>query len=354
MQIASENRQSEAPPKPPGVAFTLGDPNGIGPEVVLKCLSDTRIRALADPVLIGSAAVVRVHARALGMENLDIWPVTDPAFQVEPTRLKIIDSAPGQGASVEFGQDTAEAGEQAFQAIRVAVDLAMAGKVEGIVTGPISKKAISLAGYDFAGHTEYLVERTGAESHTMMLVAGDLRVGLVTAHVPLSQVARAVTKEAVVGSLDSIEASLRRDFGIERGKIAVLGLNPHAGEGGMLGQEETKAIIPAIKQATKAGIMAFGPFPADGFFGNRSFRGYDAILAMYHDQGLIPFKALAFNKGVNFTAGLPIVRTSCDHGTAFDIAGQNRADEQSTRQALYLALDIVRQRRYATSSEPEL
>ena len=339
---------------PPRVAFTLGDPNGIGPEVALKCLSDTRIREFADPVLIGSAAVVRVHARALGMENLDIWPVTDPRFEVEPTRLKIIDSAPGQGAAVEFGKETAEAGQQAFQAIRVAVNLAIEGRVDAIVTGPISKKAISLAGYEFAGHTDYLVERTESVAHTMMMVAGDLRVGLLTAHVPLAEVSEAVTKDAVVEGVDAIDTSLKRDFGIERGRIAVLGLNPHAGEGGVLGQEESTAIIPAIRQCAKAGVMAFGPFPADGFFGSRAFRGYDAMLAMYHDQGLIPFKAIAFNEGVNFTAGLPIVRTSCDHGTAFDIAGQNRADEQSTRQALYLALDIVRQRRYADADDISL
>ena len=347
--MASDSSQEEAPRTPPRVAFTLGDPNGIGPEVTLKCLADTRIRTMADPVLVGSVAVVRTHARAMGMENLDIWPVNDPAMDVEPTRLKIIDSAPGQGATVNFGQHTGEAGEQAFQAIKVAVDLALNGEVDAIVTGPISKKAISLAGYDFPGHTEYLVERTESNAHMMMLVAGDLRVGLVTAHVPLSRVARAVTRDAIVKSVNSLVASLERDFGVVRGKVAVLGLNPHAGEGGLLGHEETKAIIPAIKQCSKSGMMAFGPFPADGFFGSMAYRGYDAVLAMYHDQGLIPFKSLAFNQGVNYTAGLPIVRTSCDHGTAFDIAGQNRADEQSTRQALYLALDIVRQRNQAAS-----
>ncbi|MDE2729831.1 MAG: 4-hydroxythreonine-4-phosphate dehydrogenase PdxA [Bacteroidota bacterium] len=348
--MASETQPAEAPRTPPIVAFTLGDPNGIGPEVALKCLSDTRIRELADPVLIGSAAVVRAHAHALGLDNLDIWPVTDPSFEVAPTRLKIIDSAPGKGASVDFGKETAEAGQQAFQAVRVAVSLAMEGRVDAIVTGPISKKAISLAGYGFAGHTDYLVERTEPGAHIMMMVADDLRVGLLTAHVPLAEVARVVTKDAVVAGVNTIDASLRQDFGIERGRIAVLGLNPHAGERGVLGREESGAIIPAIRYCSKGGIMAFGPFPADGFFGSRAFRGYDAILAMYHDQGLIPFKTLAFNEGVNFTAGLPIVRTSCDHGTAFDIAGRNRADEQSTRQALYLALDVVRQRRYADNS----
>lgn len=352
--MASETSQTEETSGPPRVAITLGDPNGIGPEVALKCLADTRIRDFVDPVLVGAASVARDHARELGMENLDIWQVSDPAFEAEPTRIKIIDSTLEPAPPVKFGEDTAEAGEQAFQAIKVAVDLAVDGEVDAIVTGPISKKAISLAGYEFPGHTEYLVERTDTEVHTMMLVSGDLRVGLVTAHIPLAQVAKAVTRNAVVRSLKSIHASLQRDFGIMRGKIAVLGLNPHAGEGGLLGREETQAIIPAIKQCAKAEIMAFGPFSSDGFFGSRAYKGYDAILAMYHDQGLIPFKALAFNQGINFTAGLPIVRTSPDHGTAFDIAGQNRASAQSMRQALYLALDIVRQRGIAASDMKQL
>ena len=323
----------------------MGDPNGIGPEVVLKSLADTRIREFVDPVLIGSPSVLQAHVKELGMEPLNIAPVMHPGFTVSENRLKIIDSAPERKHSLELGQIRKYAGEQAFQSVEIAVDLAIEGKVDAVVTSPISKKAIAMAGYSFPGHTEFLVERTGATSHTMMLVSGNLRVGLLTGHMPIAQVANKVTKTEVVQCLKSVASSLESDFGIQCPKIGVLGLNPHAGERGLLGREEIRAIIPGIKESCKSGILAFGPFPADGFFGSRAYRGYDAVLAMYHDQGLIPFKTMAFNMGVNFTAGLPIVRTSPDHGTAFDIAGKNKADESSMRQALFTAVDIVRQRK---------
>jgi 4-hydroxythreonine-4-phosphate dehydrogenase len=213
-----------------------------------------------------------------------------------------------------------------------------------MVTAPISKEAIAMAGYTNPGHTEFIAKRSGSDSFTMMLVSDDLRVGLVTGHIPIWDVPKRTTSEAILDKLRVISTSLRQDFGIERPKIAVLGLNPHAGDGGILGKEEAEVILPSIQQSCEEGNLVFGPFPADSFFGIGAYRLYDAVLAMYHDQGLVPFKTLAFESGVNFTAGLSLVRTSPDHGTAFNIAGEGEASPGSMRSALYLAIDIARRR----------
>ena len=315
----------------PRIALTLGDPNGIGPEVVLKTLADGDVREQIEPVVVGSEAVLRAHAAALGLESvaegLAVWEV-----------------APGVEAEVGWGETTAMGGRLAMRAVERAADACLAGEADAMVTAPISKEAIALAGYRTPGHTEFLAERTRAEGYTMMLVSGALRVALVTTHVPVRAVAELITPDAILGKLHIVTTSLRYDFGIERPTIAVLGLNPHAGDGGVIGTEETEVIGPALEAARAEGLGVAGPFPADAFFGRKSYEHHDAVLAMYHDQGLAPFKALAMGGGVNVTAGLPIVRTSPDHGTGFDIAGQGRADAASCREAVRLAAEIARRR----------
>ena len=318
----------------PRLALTLGDPNGIGPEVVLKTLADDDLRARVEPIVVGSEAVLRTHAAKLGLDDvlagLTVWEV-----------------APNVDIEVEWGQTTFRAGRIAMRAVERAVDACLAGTADAVVTAPISKEAITRAGYHVPGHTEFLAERTHAEGYTMMLVSGGLRVALVTTHVPVRAVTDAVTAEAILDKVGILDASLRRDFGIAEPKIAVLGLNPHAGDGGVIGTEERDVIGPALAMAHADGYSVAGPFPADAFFGRRGYERYDAVLAMYHDQGLAPFKALAMGGGVNFTAGLPIVRTSPDHGTGFDIAGQGRADASSFREAVMLAAEVARRRNEA-------
>ena len=319
----------------PRLALTLGDPNGIGPEVVLKTLADAELRARIEPVIVGSESVLRTHAAALGLEavldGLTVWEV-----------------APNVDIDIEWGQTTFRGGRIAMRAVERATDVCLAGKADAMVTAPISKEAITLAGYHVPGHTEFIAERTHAEGYTMMLVSGGLRVALVTTHLPVRAVAEAITAEAIMDKVRILDASLRRDFGIAEPAIAVLGLNPHAGDGGVIGMEERDLIEPTLDRARVEGFTVTGPFPADAFFGRRGYERHDAVLAMYHDQGLAPFKALAMGGGVNFTAGLPIVRTSPDHGTGFDIAGQGQADASSFREAVVLAADVVRRRNEAS------
>ncbi len=327
------------------MAITHGDPNGIGPEVALKALADQRVTRFFEPVLVGSAHVLRHNVHQLGLGALRLRIVKEPSAQVPAGHTRVIDTLPGRKARIAAGQTTPQAGALAMEAVGAAVDMAMEGTVDAVVTAPISKHAVAKAGYEYPGHTEFLAQRTRSKDHMMVMVAGGLRIGLATVHIPIHQVAAEITQGLISSSITRLGKSLVRDFGIGRPRIAVLGLNPHAGEGGVLGQEEEDAIMPAIQSSSPKDWMVFGPFPADGFFGAASYRKYDAVLAMYHDQGLIPFKTLAFEEGVNFTAGLPIVRTSPDHGTAFSIAGKGVASPRSLRQAALLAADIVRQRR---------
>lgn len=324
------------------IAITLGDPNGVGPEVVLKCLDDPLVMKRVDPVLVGSKKVLSIHANALDRRGLNF--VENLTAPLPKRGVRIVNTSKNQKVGVEMGRLTPKAGSMAMNAVDEGISLARRGQVSALVTGPISKLAIIRAGYNFPGHTEYLAEKTGVKDQVMMMVSGDLRVSLMTGHIALKQVSQRLTVNGIVAKLKRVRASLMRDFGLIRPKIAVLGLNPHAGEGGVLGSEERDVIIPAIKDAGNRGILALGPFPADGFFGSRQYCGYDGILAMYHDQGLAPFKMLSFGSGVNFTAGLPIVRTSPDHGTAFDIAGRNKANAGSMIQAVLQAAAIVEQR----------
>ncbi len=328
----------------PRLAITLGDPNGIGPEVVIKCLIDSRLHKYMEPLVIGSAEVLREHAARLGYGDLSLRIVQDPDERVGEGEIPVLDVTGGEPFDVTFGAITEAGGRLAMQAVTRAVDLCMSGEADAMVTAPISKEAISKAGYREPGHTEFIARRTRSERHTMMMVADDLRVGLVTGHMSIWEVPKHVTREAILDKISIINESLLRDFGIPRPRIAVLGLNPHAGDGGVMGHEEEDYIIPAVEEACASGYLVFGPFAADGFFAVSAYRNYDAVLAMYHDQGLVPFKTLAFDTGVNYTAGLPIVRTSPDHGTAYDIAGAGKASPGSMRSAIYLALDIVRRR----------
>ena len=344
LQTSSGSRPGALPKGRPRIAITHGDPNGIGPEVALKALTDRRLLQFFEPILVGSAHVFRRYAHQYNLGALRLRIAREVSTTVPEGSTKIIDTLPGRKARIAVGQTTPEAGRLALEAVGTATELAIAGEVDGIVTAPISKHAIALADYDFAGHTEFLARQTGAKNPMMMMVAASLRVGLVTIHMPIKRVAGAVRRSVIKQRIKSLCQSLVQDFGIARPKVAVLGLNPHAGEGGVLGSEETEEILPAIQESCRNSLLAFGPFPADGFFGTSAYRQYDAVLAMYHDQGLVPFKALAFEEGVNFTAGLPIVRTSPDHGTAFGIAGQGIASPLSLRKAILLAIDIVRQR----------
>jgi len=342
--IADERR------KRPRIAITLGDPNGIGPEVVLQCLMDSRLLKFMQPIVIGSAHVLQVHAKALRFRDVRVHVVRQVPDEVPEDGIVVLDIAHGEKPEVRFGEITEEGGRLAMRAVERATDLCMEELVDAMVTAPISKEAISLAGYKDPGHTEFIARRTGCSEFTMMMVAGDLRVGLVTGHMAIWDVPRAVTQDAILSKIRIISGSLVHDFGIVRPKIAVLGLNPHAGDGGIMGTEERETIIPAIQRACDEGHFVFGPYPADGFFAVGGYRAYDAVLAMYHDQGLIPFKTIAFDSGVNFTAGLPIVRTSPDHGTAYNIAGQGKASPGSMRSAIFLAIDVAR-RRYTTAMQ---
>ncbi|PSQ95190.1 MAG: 4-hydroxythreonine-4-phosphate dehydrogenase PdxA [Bacteroidetes bacterium SW_9_63_38] len=354
MRIQRPTFQRPEPPAPEGaatrVAITLGDPNGIGPEVVLKSLHDPSLVPSMTPVLVGSAHVLRRHADVLGFSDLDIHVVDEVLDEVPHGDVALLDVAEEEAPPVSFGSITPEGGRLSMRAVERAVDECIEGTVDAMATAPISKSAINQAGYDVPGHTEFIAERTESPKPTMMMVAGGLRVGLVTGHVSLADVPARVTEEAILEKLRVIDASLRSDFAIDDPTIAVLGLNPHTGEEGAFGHEEEKIISPALDAAEQEGFRVEGPLAADGFFAAQLDSDFDAVLAMYHDQGLVPFKALAFDHGVNFTAGLPIVRTSPDHGTAHGIAGKGMALPGSMRSALELAVAVARHRNQRTET----
>jgi 4-hydroxythreonine-4-phosphate dehydrogenase len=335
----------------PRIAITMGDPAGIGPEVVIKALMDARIARFLRPVIVGSAEVFRARLKHLRLDAYSVQVVNDvperwPGQDVFP----VLDTAPGEPLDFKLGEVSGAAGGMAMRSVERALEMCLNGDAEAMVTAPISKDAVNRAGYRIPGHTEFIADKVAAPSYTMLMVSDDVRVGLVTGHIPIWDVPKGVTEEAILDKIAVMDRSLREDFGIMRPRIAVLGLNPHAGDGGLLGREESDTIIPAINRACENGLLAFGPFPADGFFASGGFRHYDAVLAMYHDQGLIPFKVIAFENGVNFTAGIPIIRTSPDHGTAFAIAGRGVASPSSMIRAIYLAADIARVRMVADGS----
>lgn len=327
----------------PLIGITLGDYNGIGPEVILKALQGNQFNKLFTPVVYGSMRVLNRYKTLLDFKDWQLHGAQD-LDAINPKLTNVITCWPDGQTEVEPGKVTPEAGAAALTCLQKVVEDLKSGRLDAVVTGPINKHSIQSEEFKFPGHTEYFTQEFGAPDSLMFLVSEVLRVGVVTGHIPIGRIRSQVTQDAVGKKLGLMLDSLRRDFGILKPKIAVLGLNPHAGDGALIGTEEKDVISPVLEQFKKKGHLLFGPYPADGFFAARHYRQFDAVLAMYHDQGLIPFKMLAFEDGVNFTAGLPIVRTSPDHGTAYDIAGKNEADESSFRQAIFTALDIVKNR----------
>ena len=326
------------------VAITQGDTNGVGLEVILKAFADPTIFELCTPILYGNPHVVVYHRKACDLTTN--FTAIQHIDDVRPDRLNLL-VCDDTEVPVNLGQESVEAGSQALKALERAVRDYKEGKVDVLVTAPINKHTIQGEGFHFPGHTEYIEASVGEGEKALMILMNErVRVALVTTHLPIAQVAQAITQDNILQRLRIFDHSLRRDFAIEVPRIAVLALNPHAGDDGLLGKEEQDILIPAIEQANKDGIHAYGPYAADGFFGARNFEHFDGVLAMYHDQGLAPFKTLAMDDGVNYTAGLSLVRTSPDHGTAYDIAGKGEADENSFRQALYAAIDIFRNRHF--------
>ena len=325
------------------IGITQGDINGIGYEVILKTLSESRVLDAFVPVIYGSPKVAAFHRKQLDIQGINL-NIINSVEELNPKRINIINCSDDE-IKVELGRSTEEAGKAAFAALEQATEDLKKGALDAIVTAPINKKNIQSADFHFPGHTEYLEEKFGTGTPSLMLLMNDvMRVAVVTGHIPVAEVSNALTKELITEKLLVFNKSLKEDFMIVRPRIAVLGLNPHAGDEGVIGDEEQKTIIPALKEAEKQGVVCVGPYAADGFFGSGQFSKFDGILAMYHDQGLIPFKSISMDSGVNFTAGLSVIRTSPAHGTAYDLAGKNMASEDSFRQAIYTACDIYQNR----------
>lgn len=333
----------------PRIGITLGDVNGIGPEVVIKALADNRLLSIITPVVYGSAKVISYYKKQLNIEEFNYTQVRNRG-QFAPKSINIINCW-DDNLEINPGKMSPQSGKAAFTALKQACEELKEGIIDGLVTAPIDKQSIHSEEFPFTGHTGYLTQFFGATDSLMFMVSETLRVGLVTEHIPVKDIAAAVTKERIEGKLKIMEQSLRKDFGISKPRIAVLALNPHAGDNGLIGQEDDQIIKPVIADQKNKGKLIYGPFPADGFFAAGNHTKYDGILAMYHDQGLVAFKSIAFEEGVNFTAGLSAVRTSPDHGTAYSIAGKNLASETSMRAAMYAAADIFKKRSEPSSEK---
>jgi 4-hydroxythreonine-4-phosphate dehydrogenase len=327
----------------PVVGITQGDGNGIGYEVIIKSLSDARILESFTPVIYGSSKIFGFYRKHIhNLDQMDTYVIQN-ARDAKPRKINIVNCLP-DSYFVEPGRSTPESAKAAIKALECAVADIKRGDIDVMVTAPINKRAMVAEGFGNTGHTEYLQKEFGVDDVAMFMVSDRMKIGVVTGHVPLREVPGAITSEKIVRKLRLMSDSLKRDFGVVEPKIAVLGLNPHCGDGGLLGDEEERIILPAVKEANAEGILAFGPYSPDGYFGLGHYARFDATLAMYHDQGLSPFKAVAFDDGVNFTAGLPVVRTSPDHGTAYEMAGRDEADPHSMMSAIYTAIDIFRKR----------
>ena len=330
--------------KLPIVGITIGDINGIGPEVIIKALRDNRILASFTPIIYGTNKSISFYKKNLNLNEFNFTTIKSASdFQFKKINLINVNN---EEVEITPGNPTQKSGIISFKALESATQDLSEGKIDVLVTAPISKDNIQKAGFNFPGHTEYLADMSGVSEALMLLISGELRVALVTTHIPVSEVSKHLSKEKIIEKVKSLEMTLKKDFSIPKPKIAVFGLNPHAGENGKIGQEEQQIIGPAIHQLKNEGLLVYGPFAADGFFGSKARNQYDGILAMYHDQGLAAFKALAFEDGVNYTAGLPIIRTSPDHGTAFDISGKGVASELSMRSAIFQAIDILNSRQF--------
>ncbi len=325
------------------IGITHGDLNGISYEVIIKALADNKILDICTPIVYGLSKVAGYYKKNLQQQDFSFQFIKN-AGQASQKKANLINLSENE-VPVNMGESTNVAGKYAEMALKYACNDLKNNNIDAIVTAPINKNNIQSEQFHFTGHTEYLASVFGADNPLMLMVAPDVKVAFVTNHLPINEVAKKLSKELIVMKIKALSQALTKDFGCSNPKIAVLSLNPHAGDKGLIGKEEENIIAPAIKEAFSQHINAFGPFPSDGLFGSGNYSKFDAVLAMYHDQGMIPFKILARNEGVNYTAGLPIVRTSPAHGTGYDIAGKNIADEQSLRSAIYLAIDILRTRK---------
>lgn len=324
------------------VGLTCGDFNGVGLEVIMKTFLDNRMHQICTPVIYASSKMVSLQRKLLNMNDFNYNTVR--IGQEIILRKNNVMNCWEDELQVEWGKATELSGKYALQSIDAASADLISGKIDVLVTAPINKHNIPSKDQSFRGHTEYLAKKYNVSDYLMFLVSEQLKVAVVSGHVPVKNVSSDITQEKIQKKIKLMQKSLQRDFGIRKPRIAVLGLNPHAGDNGLLGSEEKELIMPAVKQAFDEGMFVYGPYSADGFFGSGTYKKFDAVLAMYHDQGLIPFKALNFASGVNFTAGLPFVRTSPDHGTAYDIAGKGIAAEDSLRESIYCAIDILQKR----------
>lgn len=340
IKIMSSNSKHDEKPK---IGITIGDINGIGPEVIIKALRDSRILNFITPIIYGSTKTLSYYKKELNLEDFSYIQVKGSGDFL-PKKVNVVNCW-DDTLEINPGSITPEGGRSSFLALEKATKDLKEGLLDAIVTAPINKNNIQSEAFKFAGHTEYFTENFKAKDSLMFMTTTDLKIGVATGHIPLKEVSNVLTKDVLTSKLSIMEASLKNDFGIIKPRIAVLGLNPHAGEDSLLGKEDAEVIRPVIEALKGNGSLIFGPFPADGFFGKADYKKFDGILAMYHDQGLIPFKTLAFENGVNYTAGLSIIRTSPDHGTAYDIAGKNAANETSMREAIYMARDIYRNRK---------
>lgn len=327
----------------PIIGISAGDLNGIGMEIIIKTLENDNMMELCTPVVFASSKVASYHRNAIDRKNFN-FNICNAIEDIRDDKPNLINVWPEE-VILDLGKESEVVGSYAFKSLKAACDALENNEVHALVTAPIHKKTIQSKDFKFTGHTDYLEDRFKAKA-IMMMVSQDMRMALATVHVPLQKVSELISTEMVYQKIVQLHEVLKKDFQLERGKIAVLALDPHAGDDGVIGNKDKQEIEPAVQRAFgDDSILAYGPFPADSFFGSGKYQQYDAILAMYHDQGLIPFKALSFGRGVNFSAGLPIIRTSPDHGTAFEIAGQGVASESSFREAVYLACDLVRNRK---------
>lgn len=329
-------------PSKPIIGISCGDLNGIGIELIIKTFSDNRILEQCTPVIFASNKAINFYRKSVPEVNFN-YQSTKDFNRINAKQVNLFNCWEEEVA-INPGQLSGVAGKYAVLSLQSAVAALKQKQIDGLVTAPIHKKNIQSAEFSFTGHTPYLKNIFGVNDVAMMLCAGNFRVALVTEHVPVSEIAKHITKEKIISKLNIVYQSLQKDFGIDKPRIAVLGLNPHAGDEGLIGNEEETIIKPAIKEAKNNNMLVVGPYSADAFFACRSYERFDAVLAMYHDQGLIPFKALAIGDGVNFTAGLPVVRTSPDHGVAFDIAGKDKADTSSFVAAVFECIDIINRR----------
>jgi 4-hydroxythreonine-4-phosphate dehydrogenase len=326
----------------PVIGITLGDFNGVGPEVIIKTFANASMLKICTPVIYGSGKLFQKYKKVLGIEDIQ-FQYSKSAEVIHHKKINLVNCWE-EDHQLELGKVTEIAGSCARIALLQAASELKKGFIDAVVTAPINKKNIQSSDFNFPGHTEFFTSYFETKESLMLLTSGDFRVAVVTGHIAIKEVATKITADLIIAKAKLLLKSLKNDFGILKPKIAILGLNPHAGDEGMFGDEEEKTIIPALNQLKNEGHLVFGPYSADGFFGMQQYKKFDAVLAMYHDQGLIPFKTIAFETGVNFTAGLPVIRTSPDHGTAYDIAGKNKADETSFREAVYQAINIIKER----------